>query len=140
MAARSGEPPPLAARVSPEVLATRSPRAHAPHDDRGARAGNARHRPYAGGAALRGRRLSAAPPRIAGATDGDPWDRATWSGSSQRLFAALERQGERGQVVTVFVSRGHEPVAIPNVIGSTPEAATASLQELGFTVVRGDDG
>ncbi len=37
--------------------------------------------------------MSAAAPRIVGATDGDPWDRATWSGSSQRLFAALERRG-----------------------------------------------
>jgi serine/threonine-protein kinase len=46
----------------------------------------------------------------------------------------------RGQVVTVVVSKGHAPVAIPNVIGSTPEAATATLQELGFKVERAPDG
>lgn len=44
--------------------------------------------------------MSAAPPRIAGATDGDPWDRATWSGSSQRLFAALERRGALAAAVS----------------------------------------
>ncbi len=47
---------------------------------------------------------------------------------------------KRGEVVTVLVSLGHEPVDIPNVIGSTPEAATATLEELGFTVEQGDDG
>ncbi len=46
----------------------------------------------------------------------------------------------RDAVVTVVVSQGHEPVAIPNVIGQTPEAATANLEQLGFTVVRVDDG
>jgi serine/threonine-protein kinase len=46
----------------------------------------------------------------------------------------------RGQVVTVVVSKGHAPVAIPNVIGSTPEAATATLQQLGFKVERAPDG
>jgi serine/threonine-protein kinase len=46
----------------------------------------------------------------------------------------------RDTVVTVIVSQGHEPVTIPNVIGQTPEAATANLEQLGFTVVRVDDG
>jgi glycosyltransferase involved in cell wall biosynthesis len=32
-------------------------------------------------------------PRIVGATDGDPWSGSTWSGSSRRLFSALERRG-----------------------------------------------
>jgi serine/threonine-protein kinase len=48
-------------------------------------------------------------------------------------------QLKRGQVVTVIVSKGHAPVAIPNVVGSTPEAATATLKQLGFTVERGPD-
>jgi serine/threonine-protein kinase len=47
---------------------------------------------------------------------------------------------KRDQVVTVVVSKGHEPVAIPNVVGSTVDAATATLQGLGFTVQRGQDG
>ena len=46
----------------------------------------------------------------------------------------------RDAVVTVVVSVGHEPVTIPNVIGQTPEAATANLEQLGFTVNRVDDG
>jgi beta-lactam-binding protein with PASTA domain len=46
----------------------------------------------------------------------------------------------RDQPVTVIVSKGHAPVDIPNVIGSSPDAATATLKELGFTVQRGDDG
>jgi serine/threonine-protein kinase len=46
----------------------------------------------------------------------------------------------RDAVVTVIVSQGHEPVTIPNVIGQTPEAATANLEQLGFTVVRAEDG
>jgi serine/threonine-protein kinase len=46
----------------------------------------------------------------------------------------------RDTVVTVIVSQGHEPVSIPNVIGQTPEAATANLEQLGFTVERVDDG
>jgi serine/threonine-protein kinase len=47
---------------------------------------------------------------------------------------------KRGQVVTVVVSQGHEPVAVPNVIGQSPEAATQNLEALGFTVARGEDG
>ncbi|MGY1603413.1 Stk1 family PASTA domain-containing Ser/Thr kinase [Geodermatophilus sp. SYSU D00815] len=46
----------------------------------------------------------------------------------------------RGQLVTVYVSLGHEPVQVPDVIGSTPEAAAATLEQLGFTVQRGGDG
>jgi eukaryotic-like serine/threonine-protein kinase len=47
---------------------------------------------------------------------------------------------KRDQPLTVVVSKGHEPVTIPDVIGSTPDAATTTLKELGFTVVRGQDG
>ncbi len=46
----------------------------------------------------------------------------------------------RDAVVTVLVSLGHEPVTIPNVVGQTPEAAVANLEQLGFTVERAEDG
>jgi serine/threonine-protein kinase len=42
----------------------------------------------------------------------------------------------RDQPLTVFVSRGHEPVAVPDVVGLSPEAATTNLEDLGFTVQR----
>jgi serine/threonine-protein kinase len=47
---------------------------------------------------------------------------------------------KRGQTLTVVVSKGHEPVRVPDVTGQTPEAATRNLQELGFSVTRGPDG
>jgi serine/threonine-protein kinase len=47
---------------------------------------------------------------------------------------------KRDQVVKVLVSLGHEPVVVPNVIGQTPEAAQANLEQLGFAVNRVDDG
>ncbi|SDE95477.1 serine/threonine protein kinase [Blastococcus fimeti] len=46
----------------------------------------------------------------------------------------------RDQVVTILVSKGHAPVAVPDVTGQTPEQATANLEALGFTVERGEDG
>lgn len=47
---------------------------------------------------------------------------------------------KRGQVVTVAVSKGHEPVAVPDVTGQTPEQAASILKALGFKVTRGPDG
>jgi serine/threonine-protein kinase len=49
-------------------------------------------------------------------------------------------QLQREQVVTMLVSKGRAPVAVPDVTGQTPEQATANLQELGFEVTRGSDG
>ena len=46
----------------------------------------------------------------------------------------------RDEVVTVVVSEGHEPVAVPDVTGQTPEQAQTNLEDLGFTVERTDDG
>jgi eukaryotic-like serine/threonine-protein kinase len=46
----------------------------------------------------------------------------------------------RGDVVTVVTSQGHEPVAVPDVTGQTPEQAQANLEGLGFTVERVEDG
>jgi serine/threonine-protein kinase len=45
---------------------------------------------------------------------------------------------KRGQQLTVYVSRGHEPVTVPAVVGLSPEEATANLQGLGFTVKRSE--
>jgi glycosyltransferase involved in cell wall biosynthesis len=39
--------------------------------------------------------------RVVGATDGDPWAQSTWSGSSARLWSALERRGALAGVVSV---------------------------------------
>jgi beta-lactam-binding protein with PASTA domain/tRNA A-37 threonylcarbamoyl transferase component Bud32 len=47
---------------------------------------------------------------------------------------------KRDQVVTVVVSLGHEPVAVPDVTGQTPEQAVANLEALGFDVQKGEDG
>jgi beta-lactam-binding protein with PASTA domain len=47
---------------------------------------------------------------------------------------------KRNQVVKMVVSLGHEPVAVPNVVGQTLEAAQANLEQLGFTVNRVTDG
>jgi eukaryotic-like serine/threonine-protein kinase len=47
---------------------------------------------------------------------------------------------KRDQVVTVIVSAGRAPVAVPDVVGLSPEAATANLEGLGFTVERAEDG
>jgi serine/threonine-protein kinase len=47
---------------------------------------------------------------------------------------------KRNQVVTMVISLGHEPVAVPNVLGQTPDAAKANLEQLGFTVNRVADG
>jgi eukaryotic-like serine/threonine-protein kinase len=47
---------------------------------------------------------------------------------------------KRGQVVTILVSKGHEPVAVPDVTGQKPEQATGNLTKLGFVVQRVPDG
>jgi serine/threonine-protein kinase len=73
-------------------------------------------------------------------TTQDRYDNAVDAGLVSGVDPPAGSALKRDQVVTVFVSKGHEPVAIPNVIGATPEAATAALKELGFKVVRGDDG
>jgi serine/threonine-protein kinase len=53
---------------------------------------------------------------------------------------AAGTQLKRGDVVTVVVSLGHEPVAVPDVRGQTPEVAQANLEAQGFVVERGEDG
>ncbi len=46
----------------------------------------------------------------------------------------------RDQVVTMVVSDGRAPVAVPDVVGLKPEQATTNLEKLGFTVKRTEDG
>jgi serine/threonine-protein kinase len=46
----------------------------------------------------------------------------------------------RGQVVTVVVSKGHEPVPVPDVTGQSPDQAVGNLKALGFVVQKGADG
>jgi serine/threonine-protein kinase len=43
---------------------------------------------------------------------------------------------KRDEELVVYVSRGHEPVAVPAVVGLSPDEATANLTALGFTVER----
>ncbi|WP_091321765.1 Stk1 family PASTA domain-containing Ser/Thr kinase [Geodermatophilus ruber] len=47
-------------------------------------------------------------------------------------------QLRRDQPLRVFVSRGPAPVAVPDVVGLSPEAATTNLQNLGFVVARAE--
>ncbi len=42
----------------------------------------------------------------------------------------------RDAQITVYVSRGHEPVAVPAVVGVAADDAQATLEQLGFTVTR----
>jgi eukaryotic-like serine/threonine-protein kinase len=47
---------------------------------------------------------------------------------------------KRDQVVTMVVSDGRAPVAVPDVVGQSPEQAQSNLEKLGFTVTRTEDG
>ena len=47
---------------------------------------------------------------------------------------------KRGQVLTMVVSLGRAPVAVPDVIGQTPEQARANLEKFGFEVAETDKG
>jgi eukaryotic-like serine/threonine-protein kinase len=68
------------------------------------------------------------------------YDNDVDAGLVTRFDPAAGTELRRDQVVTVFVSDGHEPVAVPDVTGQTPEQAVANLEGLGFTVERGEDG
>jgi serine/threonine-protein kinase len=46
---------------------------------------------------------------------------------------------DEGSRVTVRVSKGPQPIAVPNVIGSSFETASSTLQGRGFAVARGPD-
>jgi serine/threonine-protein kinase len=68
------------------------------------------------------------------------YDNDVDAGLVTRFDPAAGTELRRDQVVTVFVSDGHEPVAVPDVTGQTPEQAQANLEGLGFKVNRVEDG
>jgi serine/threonine-protein kinase len=70
----------------------------------------------------------------------DTFDSKVPVGSVSAFDPPAGTQLKRGQAVTVLVSKGHEPVAVPDVRGQSPDAATTNLKELGFKVARGPDG
>jgi beta-lactam-binding protein with PASTA domain/serine/threonine protein kinase len=70
----------------------------------------------------------------------EQFDNTVPKGSVIGFEPAAGEQLKRGQVVTLVVSQGHEPVGVPNVIGQTPEAATQNLEAQGFVVERGEEG
>jgi eukaryotic-like serine/threonine-protein kinase len=45
---------------------------------------------------------------------------------------------KRGETVTVHVSQGRAPVKVPDVVGQSPDAARATLEQLGFAVQRAE--
>jgi serine/threonine-protein kinase len=47
---------------------------------------------------------------------------------------------KRNEPVKIIISLGHEPVVVPNVLGQSPDAAQANLEQLGFKVDRVADG
>jgi eukaryotic-like serine/threonine-protein kinase len=57
-----------------------------------------------------------------------------------RFDPAAGTELKRGDLVTMVVSQGRAPVKVPDVVGLTPEKATANLEELGFTVQRAANG
>jgi serine/threonine-protein kinase len=73
-------------------------------------------------------------------TTSEQYDNAVPAGSVIGFDPVAGTDLMRDQVVTVLVSRGHEPVAVPDVTGQTPEQAVANLEALGFEVQKGEDG
>ncbi|MGY2067345.1 Stk1 family PASTA domain-containing Ser/Thr kinase [Blastococcus sp. SYSU DS0619] len=70
----------------------------------------------------------------------EDYDDAVPAGSVIRFDPPAGTQLMRDQVVTVVVSQGREPVAVPDVTGQSPEQATSNLEAQGFTVQRAEDG
>ncbi|MCA0143619.1 Stk1 family PASTA domain-containing Ser/Thr kinase [Blastococcus sp. LR1] len=73
-------------------------------------------------------------------TRGQDYDNEIPPGHVIRFDPAAGTELKRDQVVTVVVSQGRAPVAVPDVTGQSPEQATKNLQDLGFTVERVPDG
>ncbi|WP_245158982.1 Stk1 family PASTA domain-containing Ser/Thr kinase [Blastococcus sp. TF02A-35] len=73
-------------------------------------------------------------------TRGEDYDDEIPAGHVIRFDPAAGTDLKRDQVVTVVVSQGRAPVAVPDVTGQSPEQATKNLQDLGFTVERVPDG
>ncbi|WP_104524212.1 Stk1 family PASTA domain-containing Ser/Thr kinase [Blastococcus atacamensis] len=73
-------------------------------------------------------------------TRGEDYDDEVPAGHVIRFDPAAGTELKRDQVVTVVVSQGRAPVAVPDVTGQSPEQATTNLESLGFTVERVGDG
>jgi eukaryotic-like serine/threonine-protein kinase len=73
-------------------------------------------------------------------TTAQEYDNDVAAGLVVRFDPPAGTELRRDQVVTVVVSQGHEPVAVPDVTGQTPEQAKTNLESLGFTVERVEDG
>jgi eukaryotic-like serine/threonine-protein kinase len=73
-------------------------------------------------------------------TTAEQYDNAVAAGAVIGFDPAAGTDLVRDQVVTVIVSQGHEPVAVPDVTGQSPEQAVANLEALGFVVQKGEDG
>jgi serine/threonine-protein kinase len=73
-------------------------------------------------------------------TTSEAFDDAVPAGAVVGFDPAAGTELKRDQVVTVVVSKGHQPVAVPDVTGQSAEQATANLESLGFKVKKGDDG
>lgn len=73
-------------------------------------------------------------------TTAQEYDNDVAAGLVVRFDPPAGSELRRDQVVTVFVSQGHEPVAVPDVTGQSPEQAQANLESLGFVVDRIEDG
>jgi beta-lactam-binding protein with PASTA domain/tRNA A-37 threonylcarbamoyl transferase component Bud32 len=71
---------------------------------------------------------------------GEDYDDDLAAGLVIRFDPPAGTQLKRDQVVTIVVSAGRAPVAVPDVTGQTPEQATSNLEALGFRVERVEDG
>ncbi|SOE02819.1 serine/threonine protein kinase [Blastococcus haudaquaticus] len=72
-------------------------------------------------------------------TKADEYDDTLAPGQVIRFEPPAGTKLPRDSVVTVVVSAGRAPVAVPDVTGQSPEQAQANLESLGFTVARGPD-
>jgi beta-lactam-binding protein with PASTA domain/tRNA A-37 threonylcarbamoyl transferase component Bud32 len=73
-------------------------------------------------------------------TTSEAFDDSLPQGAVVGFDPAAGTELKRDQVVTVVVSKGHKPVAVPDVTGQSPEQAKSNLEALGFVVKKGEDG
>ena len=55
-------------------------------------------------------------------------------GSVIRTIPGAGEKADAGSEVTLVVSKGTQPVAVPNVVGQSRDSATSTLQSQGFAV------
>jgi eukaryotic-like serine/threonine-protein kinase len=55
-------------------------------------------------------------------------------GSVIRTIPGAGEKADAGSEITLLVSKGNQPVSIPNVVGQSRDSATATLQAAGFSV------